>query len=58
MEMNNHKWLSENTGVDIYFAHPYSPWKREFKKNTNIRIRRYSLKKTDFSNNTTATAHQ
>jgi|GEM_PF-4264937 len=24
IEMANHKWLSKKTGMDIYFAHPYS----------------------------------
>jgi IS30 family transposase len=26
MEMANHQWLSDNTGMDIYFANPYSSW--------------------------------
>jgi IS30 family transposase len=26
LEMANHQWLTEQTGTDIYFAHPYSSW--------------------------------
>jgi IS30 family transposase len=40
--MANHKWLSENTGMDIYFAHPYSSWEGgETNENTNGLIRRF-----------------
>ena len=50
MEMANHKWLTEHTGMDIYFAHPYSPWEKGTNENTNGLIRRYFPKKTDFNN--------
>ena len=50
MEMTNHKWLTLQTGMNIYFAHPYSPWERGTNENTNGLIRRYFPKKTDFNN--------
>jgi transposase, IS30 family len=48
-EMAQHKILSEQTGMSIYFAHPYSSWERGTNENTNGLVRRFYPKKTDFN---------
>jgi IS30 family transposase len=48
-EMAEHKLITAQTGMDIYFAHPYSSWERGTNENTNGIVRRYYPKNTDFN---------
>lgn len=50
LEMAQHKQLTQQTGMRVYFAHPYSSWERGTNENTNGLIRRYFPKGTDFNN--------
>jgi IS30 family transposase len=48
VEMAYHQKLTAQTGMDVYFAHPYSSWERGTNENTNGLIRRYLPKGTNF----------
>ena len=48
-EMTQHKLFTQNTKIAVYFAHPYSPWERPTNENSNMLVRDYLPKGTDFN---------
>jgi transposase, IS30 family len=49
-EFAAHGKITQATGIDVYFAHPYSSWERARNENTNGLLRQYYPKKTSFAN--------